>query len=156
MRFLFCDRILELEPGKRALATKMVSLSEEFLPDHYARQPVMPSTMVMECLAQLAGWFYVVTESYAITTVLGLAQRVSFLGMVRPGESLTLEAWLLYGHRDGATMSGEVRRGDEVILRAERMLFASRPSSSEAEVARAKEMFRYISGGFAIPSEDKA
>jgi len=54
VRFLFCDRILELEPGKRALATKMVSLSEEFLPDHYARQPVMPSTMVMECLAQLA------------------------------------------------------------------------------------------------------
>lgn len=156
MRFLFCDRILELEPGKRALASKMVSLSEEFLPDHYSRQPVMPSTMVMECLAQLAGWFYVVTENYAITTVLGLAQGISILGTVRPGETLTLETWLMYGHRDGATMRGEVRRGDEVILRAERMLFASRPSSSEADVVRAREMFRYISGGFAMRSEDKA
>jgi len=155
VRFLFCDRIVELEPGNRALASKMVSLSEEFLPDHYPRQPVMPSTLVMECLAQLAGWLYVVTENFAITTVLGLAQGVSIHGMVRPGENLTLEAWVLYGHRDGVTMRGEARRGNEVILRAERMLFASRPSPAEADIARARELFRYISGGFQLHREGK-
>ena len=155
MRFLFCDRIVELEPGKRALASKMVSVSEEFLPDHYPRQPVMPATLVMECLAQLAGWLYVVTENFAITTVLGLAQGISIQGMVRPGENLTLEAWVLYGHRDGVTMRGEARRGGEVILRADRMLFASRPNPAEADVAQARELFRYVSGGYQLQPEDK-
>jgi 3-hydroxyacyl-[acyl-carrier-protein] dehydratase len=154
VRFLFCDRILELEPGNRAMASKMVSLSEEFLPDHYPRQPVMPSTLVMESLVQLAGWLYVVTENFAVTIVLGLAQGVSIPGMVRPGESLILEASVLYGHSDGVTMRGEARRGDEVILRAERMLFASRPSPAEADVARLRDLFRYVSGGFEVRRED--
>ena len=47
-------------------------------------------------------------------------------------------------------MRGEVRRGDEVILRAERMLFASRPSPAAIDIARQKDMFHYVSGGFEL------
>jgi 3-hydroxyacyl-[acyl-carrier-protein] dehydratase len=155
VRFLFCDRILKLDPGNHAMANKMVSLTEEFLPDHYPRQPVMPATLVMESLAQLAGWLYVVTENFEVTVVLGLAQGISIHGMVRPGETLILEAWMSYGHRDGVTMRGEARRGDEVILRAERMLFASRPSPAEADVMRLRNLFRYVSGNFEVSLKDK-
>ena len=52
-------------------------------------------------------------------------------------------------------MRGEVRRGDEVILRAERMLFACRPSPAEADVVRLRELFRYVSGGFEVRLKDK-
>ena len=96
MRFLFCDRILELDPGNRAMASKMVSLSEEFLPDHYPRQPVMPAhSGLWNASRSWQAGLYVVSENFAVTVVLGLAQGVSIHGMVRPGESLILEAWSL-------------------------------------------------------------
>ena len=153
MRFLFCDQIVEFEPGIRARATKMVSMSEEFLPEHYPRQPVMPATLVLECIAQLAGWLYVVTEHFGISTVLGLAQEVSIYKLVHPGDRLNLEVWLTYVHKGGATMRGEVRCDGELVLRAERLMFASRQNPSQIEIAQARELFRYMSRGLELASE---
>ena len=42
MRFTLLDRIVEVEPGKSITAVKAVSLSEEYLADHFPRFPVLP------------------------------------------------------------------------------------------------------------------
>ena len=44
MRFLFYDRIIEMELGKHAVATRSISVADEFLLDHYSRKPLMPAT----------------------------------------------------------------------------------------------------------------
>ena len=51
-----------------ALATKAISIGDEFLPSHYDRKPVMPSTLVLEAVTQVAGWLYIVTSNFAIRT----------------------------------------------------------------------------------------
>ena len=146
MRFLCCDRILDLEPGKHARATRTISIGDEFLPGHYSRRPLIPSTLVLESVTQTAGWLYIVTRQFAISTVLGLVQGVEILGDCRPGDTLDLEVWMQYGHRDGATVKGVARVNGSDVLRAERLVFASRPLTDPVSIQESRDMFRYVSG----------
>src|SRR6266436_3931157 len=51
---LLVDRVLELEPGKRILALKNVSINEPFFPGHFPHYPVMPGVLIIEAIAQAA------------------------------------------------------------------------------------------------------
>ncbi|MDI6631679.1 MAG: 3-hydroxyacyl-[acyl-carrier-protein] dehydratase FabZ, partial [Thermoanaerobacteraceae bacterium] len=52
--FLLVDRILELEPGQRAVGVKNVTATEFFFPGHFPEYPVMPGVLIIEALAQVA------------------------------------------------------------------------------------------------------
>lgn len=52
--FLLVDRVLELEPGKRIVALKNVSMNEPFFTGHFPHRPVMPGVLMLEALAQAA------------------------------------------------------------------------------------------------------
>ena len=52
--FLLVDRVLEMEPGKRIMALKNVSINEPFFPGHFPHFPVMPGVLIIEALAQAA------------------------------------------------------------------------------------------------------
>ena len=151
MRFLFFDRFLEMELGKRALAIKSVSLADEYFPEHYPRTAIMPATLVVECLAQVGGWLHIASNGFSIRTVLGLIEGVTILRQTRPGDQLLLAVSTLYVHQDGATLAGEARVGDEVVVRVERMLFASERVRDAGFSARERALFDYVSGGFPAP-----
>jgi 3-hydroxymyristoyl/3-hydroxydecanoyl-(acyl carrier protein) dehydratase len=61
MRWMWIDQILELEPGRRLVAIKNVTLAEEHLHDHFPAAgnlpplPVMPASLIIEGMAQTAG-----------------------------------------------------------------------------------------------------
>jgi 3-hydroxyacyl-[acyl-carrier-protein] dehydratase len=147
---LFYDRILGLEPGRRALASKTISIGDEFLPGHFSRRPLMPATLVLEALAQVGGWLYIVTEQFGIRCVLGMAEGVRVYSHVPAGSTLSLEVWLDYQHRDGATMHAEARFGSQPVLTVSRMMFASERTRDVAEIQKARELFAYLSGGFDV------
>ncbi len=146
MRFIYFDRMLELEPQKRALAIKAVSLTEEFFPNHYGKTAIMPASVIIECLAQVAGWLHVVSRSFEVESMLVLVEDVTFLQLVRPGETLSLEAWQTFGHHDGATTRAEARIGNQVIARVGRMVFGSKASAEPAAVEERRAAFRYRGG----------
>jgi 3-hydroxymyristoyl/3-hydroxydecanoyl-(acyl carrier protein) dehydratase len=146
MRFIYFDKVLELEKDKRALAHKVVSLTEEFLPAHYGKVAVMPPSLVVECLAQVAGWLHVASRDFQVETMLVLLEDVEFLGLVQPGHTLILEAWLSFGHIDGATMRAEARIGDQPIARVGRMLFGSKVIPDPRRVQDRRDGFSYRGG----------
>ncbi|MEN9764032.1 MAG: hypothetical protein RI906_3858, partial [Pseudomonadota bacterium] len=52
---LLVDRVLEVEPGKRIVAIKNVTINEPFFNGHFPHLPVMPGVLQIEALAQAAG-----------------------------------------------------------------------------------------------------
>jgi 3-hydroxyacyl-[acyl-carrier-protein] dehydratase len=155
VRFLLYDRIIEMEPGKRALATKLVTISDEYLDEHYGRRAQMPGTLVIESLAQVGGWLNLVSRDFSIRTVLGLIEGASLFRPVRPGDTLTLEVWMLYTHADGATVRGSARVGAQPVAVVDRILFVNQTVQDPAFSAEQRERFQYLSGGYTDPQETR-
>ena len=93
--FLLIDRILELEPGKRAVGEKLVTIGEPYFQGHFPDYPIMPGVLIVEALAQ--------TGSVAALSLpenkqkLGLfagLNNVRFKRPVVPGDTLRLEVTL--------------------------------------------------------------
>ncbi len=53
--FLMVDRIVELEPGQRAVGIKNVTVNEPMFTGHYPEQPIFPGVLIIEAMAQVGG-----------------------------------------------------------------------------------------------------
>ena len=93
MKFQLIDQIVELEPGRRIVARKSVSLAEEYLADHFPTFPVLPGVFMLEALVQASAW--VVRERLDFAPGLVLlkeARNVTYKSFVMPGQTLTVES----------------------------------------------------------------
>ena len=89
MRFSLLDRITSWEPGVHLSAVKNVSLSEEYLADHFPTFPVLPGVLMLEAMVQAGGWLIRMTEDYAHSLVtLQRARGVKYADFVPPGAAL--------------------------------------------------------------------
>jgi 3-hydroxyacyl-[acyl-carrier-protein] dehydratase len=118
LRFLLVDRILELESGKRAVGVKNVTLSEDFLAHHFPDFPLMPGTLIVESLIQLADW--VIRESSDFKSI-GIAdsfERMKFHRMARPGDQLHLEVEIVAIENEQAQVKGRATCDGKMVAAA--------------------------------------
>jgi 3-hydroxyacyl-[acyl-carrier-protein] dehydratase len=93
MRFSQLDRIISLEKGKSITAVKCLSLSEEYLQDHFPRFPVMPGVLMLESMFQTSMWLVRASNDFKYSSVaLRETKSLKFQGFVQPGDSLTVVA----------------------------------------------------------------
>lgn len=96
MRFTLLDRVVAIDPGKSITAIKGLSLSEEYLADHFPRFPVMPGVLMLEAMTQAAAWTIRLGEDFAHSiVVLRSARNVKYGDFVEPGKVLTVTAEVL-------------------------------------------------------------
>lgn len=94
--FLLIDRIIEIEPGKRAIGRKCVTYNEPFFVGHFEDEPVMPGVLIIEALAQVGAVICLSMEEYTGKTVyFGGIDKAKFKNKVTPGDVLTLEVELI-------------------------------------------------------------
>ena len=92
MKFYLVDRILELDPPRRIVAVKSLSLAEEYLADHFPAYPVLPGVMMLEALVQSAAWLVRASTDFQKTVILlRESQNVRYGAFVRPGGQLVMK-----------------------------------------------------------------
>lgn len=94
--FLLVDKIIELEPGKKAVGIKNVSANEPFFQGHFPQFPIMPGVLIVEALAQTTGIAVaVLEENKGKMGVFASIEEMKFKTQILPGDTLTLEAEIL-------------------------------------------------------------
>ncbi len=94
--FLLVDRILELEPGRRAVGLKNVTANEPFFQGHFPQRAIMPGVLIIEAMAQVGGIMVLsLPEHKGKMAYLGTVSEAKFRRPVVPGDALTLESEVL-------------------------------------------------------------
>lgn len=119
--FLLVDRILELEPEKRVVAIKNVTINEPFFQGHFPGYPVMPGVLIIEAMAQAGGVLLleaVKNPENKLVFFIGL-ENVKFRQQVVPGDTLRFELDMLMFRRNTCKMAGKTYVGDKLVAEAE-------------------------------------
>ncbi len=126
--FLLVDRILEVEPGKKAVGIKNVTVNEPFFVGHFPGYPVMPGVLIVEALAQVGSVAMMIVEENC--GKLGFFAGIDgfrFRGQVKPGDTLHLEVEMTRfkgkigkGHAVAKVDGNVVAEGDMMFALADR------------------------------------
>jgi 3-hydroxyacyl-[acyl-carrier-protein] dehydratase len=121
--FLLVDRVLEVEPGKRIVALKNVSINEPFFPGHFPHYPVMPGVLIVEALAQAAAILSFKTEGRKPdnSTVYYFAgiDKARFKRPVSPGDQMRLQVDLLVRKRSLWKYAAIAQVGEHLVAECE-------------------------------------
>lgn len=94
--FIFVDRVIEHEKGKRIVSLKNVTGNEFFSAFHFPDNPIYPGIFIIESIAQTTAILCTLTmeedeKDQIQFLALGGLQRFHFLNSVRPGDTLRIE-----------------------------------------------------------------
>jgi UDP-3-O-[3-hydroxymyristoyl] N-acetylglucosamine deacetylase/3-hydroxyacyl-[acyl-carrier-protein] dehydratase len=121
--FLLIDRIIDLEPNKRVVAIKNVSINEPFFSGHFPGHPIMPGVLIVEAMAQAGGFLLLnALKSPKMVYFLGM-DEVRFRKPVVPGDQLRLEAEMIQFRRGACRIQAKAFVEDDLV--AEAMLMAT-------------------------------
>jgi 3-hydroxyacyl-[acyl-carrier-protein] dehydratase len=132
------DRVVALDPGKRLVAVKNVTMNEPFFVGHFPGNPVMPGVLILEALAQAGGLLAIHGRAYDKNTFLLFAgiDKARFRSPVVPGDTLTLTLEVLRLRKSMAQMKGVATVGDRVAAEAEILsMIGQAPEPSDAAKA---------------------
>ena len=119
--FLLVDRILELEPGKRAVGLKNVSMNETFFQGHFPGHPVMPGVLILEALAQVGGVAVLAARDGDNSKIQYLAgiNGARFRKPVNPGDQLRLEVDVIVLRSKICKLAAKALVDGQVVAEAE-------------------------------------
>jgi 3-hydroxyacyl-[acyl-carrier-protein] dehydratase len=115
MRWIWIDRVVEFEPGKRAVSVKNVSLAEEHVHDHWEAFPIHPASLMIEGMAQTAGILVGQARDFKEKVVLAKIGKAEFTDIVVPGDQITFEADLETITDEAASTKGIIKKNGQQI-----------------------------------------
>ena len=127
--FLLVDRITELEPDKRIVGIKNVSLNERYLTGSPGERPTMPPTILTECVAQVGAILILSKpENRGRLILFGGIERVRFRRPVYAGDVVEIEARVKRLRSRMGVFDGVARVNGETVVDG-RMTFALGPEA---------------------------
>ncbi len=142
MRYFLVDKVTAYRPGESASGLKSVTLSDEILHDHFPDYPIMPGVLIVEALAQLAGFALEIdSDRPKERAILAQIERAKFHAPVGPGDQLRLEVRVEQRLEAAARVQGEALLGERVVARAE-LTFMLKTIDSERVHEQRRALYR--------------
>ena len=116
---LMVDRILEIEPGKRAVGIKNISANDPIFQGHYPGNPIFPGVLIVEAMAQTGAVAMMSQPEYAAKVpVFAGIDECKFKRPVLPGDQLRLEVEIVAVKHGVGVGTGKAFVGEELKAQA--------------------------------------
>jgi len=114
--FLLVDRVTELEPDKRIVGIKNVSVNERYLSPSVSNRPTLPLTLLTEAVAQV-GAILILSKPENLEKLIFFMgiDRVRFRRPVFPGDVVEIEAVVKRLRSRMGVLSGAARVNGLVV-----------------------------------------
>ena len=116
------DAVTELEPGRRIVAVKNVTVNEDFFQGHFPGAPLMPGVLMIETFAQVATLLLMHGAEGSAAAFLRGVDNAKFRLPVVPGDRLRLEVTLGPRRTHLARAHATAYLADRVVAEAELIL----------------------------------
>jgi beta-hydroxyacyl-ACP dehydratase FabZ len=118
--FLLVDAIEEMEPKKRIVGIKNVTINEYFFQGHFPGKPVMPGVLIVESMAQIGGLLLLQEVEDRDRKVMYMAaiDNARFRRPVVPGDQLRVEVNVITFRGPFCKVRGHARVNGELAAEA--------------------------------------
>lgn len=118
--FLLVDRVIHLDlDNNEIIATKCVSMNEEFFQGHFPEAPIMPGVLILEALAQTGGILIHEKGFKEKTAVLLSVTNAKFRRPALPGDVIHLHVHGAHLSSKGGKVSAKAKINDQLAAEAE-------------------------------------
>jgi 3-hydroxyacyl-[acyl-carrier-protein] dehydratase len=126
--FLLVDRITELDPDRRIVGIKNVTLNERYLSRQPGEPPALPPTVLTEAVAQVGAILILSKPENREKLIFFMGiERVRYRGSVHPGDTVEIEARVKRLRSRMGQLDGFARVGSRVVASGT-MTFALGPT----------------------------
>jgi 3-hydroxyacyl-[acyl-carrier-protein] dehydratase len=125
LRFVLIDRLIELTPGKQAVASVRFSRSLEIVADHFPGRPIVPGVLLTEAMGQTGGWLIAATLEFAHWPLLIMIEHAKFRRPVEPDEEVRTIAEIRSTRLDTFSVDAQATSAGERVASAHLVFQAS-------------------------------
>jgi 3-hydroxyacyl-[acyl-carrier-protein] dehydratase len=143
MRFLYYDRIDNIEKGKSIVGAKTFTLSEEFFKKHFKKQALVPGVIYVEAMAQLLGWLIIYSHDFKLSAVMSLVEDVTVPSTLRPGFTAEIHGEIISTSRRDSLGKAWITVDGETVASLSRIIYSHVPKVNSQDLAN---LFYYYSG----------
>jgi len=142
VRYFLVDKITSFVPNESATGVKNVSLTDEVLHDHFPDYPILPGALIVEAMAQLAGFLLESGRADAPErAILAQIEKAKFHAPAEPGDQILLKVTLAQRLDAAAQVEAEAHVGERCIARA-RLTFMLRAIDSARVTEQRAMLYR--------------
>ena len=133
--FLLVDRVVIIEDGKKAIGYKNITANEPQFTGHFPGNPIMPGVLIMEALAQTGAVLALrEPENRGKLVLFAGIDNARFRRLVVPGDTLILEADVLWFKKGIGKMKAVAKVGDQIAAEAELMFSLADTNTGSANI----------------------
>ena len=118
--FQLIDRIIDIDLNARTIrAEAVVPTTSTIFEGHFPGHPLMPGVLLIECMAQTAGWLVIAANGFARMPFLAAFKEAKLRAFVTPGQTLALGAAILHEGSGFTVTKAEIRVTGKLVCNAE-------------------------------------
>ncbi len=143
MRWFWIDKFVEFQSGQRAVAQKNVTLGEPHVSDYFPGRATLPSSLILEGLAQTGGILVAEANQFEHRVVLAKVSRATFAHDPLPGDCLNYTAILEQIQPDGAIVNATAHINERCVTEA-KLMFAHLKQEIVADLFEPAELLQML------------